>query len=465
MPAAREFEITYGAFVIGGSTATGMARLIDKQIEFGQSFTRAWVRFQFIVQNQTLANFNNECLAVEAAFRIPNGEFLVTLGGVTWISLSHTNSTGFDAKPEVEKREALGTTGRSRRYTVRIDFEKPADNAGTSGRRDSSVAVDYEPSRKRNVTISGTWTAGGGGDARTYYMAQIDAFCNAAISALGGTYKLAAEPRAEHNWTGKLLQFSRVYEEILYDVGATDANVLKAECTISRHLVAPGDTRGAQRLARASVTWSCWINKAITDLKGEWNTLKPALLDKVRTDLGASSLALIEESPRLDPVHNRIEATLEVEASTGGNLLESSVTTEDFWDTGKVLVPAWKDDPDNLAKYEFSGPAKYVVTVTRAQLYLGKSPQSDTDGVDVPAGYVLRSLKVARKQETRGLPGNQIDLEWFTQVYVYEESHPITGSDTTRPNTATRAGIHTAGFVDVPAGATSGVGGGSAVNR
>ena len=123
MALTREIIVTYGAYVI--STATG--RDLDGKVQVSRNFTTGTATFSFIVYGSTHAAFSASVLAVEAAFRIPHQAFTITQGGQTLVSALHATSTGFDAAPEIVKQEDVGDTGRSRRYTVTIEWGLPAN--------------------------------------------------------------------------------------------------------------------------------------------------------------------------------------------------------------------------------------------------------------------------------------------------------------------------------------------------
>jgi hypothetical protein len=458
---AREWTITYNGVAVGNGTAYP----IDRQVTVTKGFERSSVEFQFIVSNATEATFEGACSTLETAYKGRNAALTVLNGSSTWLSFSHSANTGFNSRAEILKKDEVGNSGRSRRYTVRIEFEMPASDA--SGRRESTVNVDSDAAGIRTVTFSGVWTASGGSAARTLYDAQIDAFCAAALASLTGTYEKVGEPRAEHDFDNKLLYFSRQYRELVYNQGSSgldDVDVVRDDMVIEKQLSAPGDSENITRLAHCVVSYSCWVKKTNTALESKWDSIKGYALSQVQASLGASAIALISERVACHKSTQQITATLEVDAVLSGPVLESDVSSKDYWKSGKVLIPVWEEDPENLKKYDFDGPAKYLRIVTAKRLFLGPAPADALYGIYVPAGFVVMEAEAARKRSYRGLTGYSFDCEEFLQVVTMEKYTPVAAASTgparipsvdPHPNQGLAAGV----------GPNSFGGGGSRANR
>ena len=365
MPAvARELKITYGAFVVGGTTD----RLIDGYIRMSKSFEDASVEFDFVISATTEALFQDGIEECEAAFRKPFQDFKVELGSETILDYSHSTNTGFNTQPSIMKQENILDTGRSRRYTIEISCGMPAD-AGVpqTGIRESDVNVAYSPSRKRTVSISGVATALGGDAARAEYESIIDSYCTGITGALGGTYELADEPTTNSDYADKTISFTRIFDEIIYSQGgsADDAAIVRQIFSVTRSKVAPGDFpgSGAERLVTLLANFSCWIDKDVTqDLRGKWDSVRSWVYDQIKATFNTGSLAITEVAPTFDYTDNRISGRVTALVATGSKVISTTQTNDLADDLGKVLTPVWSGN--KFCKYLYQGPATRIRTVT-----------------------------------------------------------------------------------------------------
>jgi len=380
MPAVdRELAITYSTLTIGGTTD----RLIDGYIRITKSYETSSVEFDFVISASTEAAFATEIASVEAIFRTPFKNLLIEQGSNTILSLSHSGNTGFNTKPTIMKMEDLKDTGRSRRYTVRIDCEMPANNAPTTGILDSQVNVAYSPARKRTVTISGAATAIVGDDARTKYEAIISSFCASILTSLGGTYELGDEPNTETDYENKTLRFTRVFDELIYSQAGTtdDSRIVRQSLKISRSQIGPGDTvnSGAERLVNLSCVYSAWIDKDVTqDLRGVWSSIKSWVYDQIKTTFASGAIAITESAPDYDYDENQITIQIAAVGSTGSSLLEHKQTVQVKTMEGKILVPAWTGNA--MSKYLYQGPKTVRRTTTTTQRTLMSASQGNSSG-------------------------------------------------------------------------------------
>jgi len=375
MPAVtRELKITYGSYVVGGSTD----KLIDGYINLTKNFSESSVEFDFVITAASEAAFKTAIDAAELAFRTPFQNLTVEQGAVTLLDLSHSTDTGFNSEPKILKRQDDLNTGRSRKYTVEITFGMPAD-AGVpeEGIRNSSTNVAYLPSRKRQVTISGIATAISGTASRAKYEAIIDAFAASILTALGGTYELAEEPSTDSDYADKEINFSRVYDEIIYSQANNPTAIVRMIFKVTRGRMAPGDfpSPGAERLVALDATFDCWIDKNVTvDLEGTWTSIRNWIYGKMDSAFSGGSLAITASTPEFDYTDNRITARVSGLKSTGSNLITMTETEDTSVQTGVVLVPAWNGNP--LSKYRYQGPSVWVRTVTTSKRVLGDPPVS-----------------------------------------------------------------------------------------
>lgn len=371
----RELEITYGTFVVGGTSVAGAERLIDGFMKIDKSFTDLTVSFDFVISQTTEALFQDEIELVEAAFRNPFQDLTIVQGSETLLDCSPSTNTGLNTQPTIVKAEDIADTGRSRRYTVSIAADMPADNAPTVGIRDNSVNVGFTPARRRQVTISGTGTAVTGAEARARYEAVITAFCASILTALGGTYELAEEPTTESDYENKLIAFSRIFDELIFDQAPGEPDnveIVGQSIKVTRGLVGPGDTpgMGVSRLLDLTATYEAWIDKdETTDIRDVWhNTIKVWFYDQIRETNNLGAIAVLDSSPQFDYDDNRIIASVTAVGVGTSSLLEHRETTLTADVFGKVLVPAWEGP---YSKYLYQGPATRRRTTTITKRTLG----------------------------------------------------------------------------------------------
>lgn len=376
---AREIQITYGGFPVGGDTD----RLIDDFIQHRVGKDVASVEFSFFVQGDTSEDFASECLAAETAFRTPYQDLVVTFGGSVVLQLRQGSSSGLDAVPEIAKGEDEADSGRRRRYTVRIECGIPADTAGMAGRRESRIEVAWSASRRRTVTFSGVWTAVGSTDARSQYTSSSPAWRTAALSAIGGTYEIVEES-VEPSTNDKTAAFRVVYKEILRaqsSAGTNDTGIVDPVLTIRRLRSSPGDalTEGAVRLVELECRFECSVDHDVTgDLAGKWDAIRTWIVEQIQLHLEGGAFAVTSEAPEFDEHAHKIRAVITALGADDGSgrTAESTIVVRDHHAVGKRLIPAWDGNP--FARHIYPGPATITRTITRIERVL-------TGTIDAPS--------------------------------------------------------------------------------
>jgi len=395
---ARELVLTYGTFVI--STANN--RLIDGPIRIIQGPNLSTAEFDFYITQSTEALFAAEVLAVTTAFRTPRKALTIAQGSETLYSFSHASNTGMNSRPEVIKAEDIGDTGRSRKYTVRIEFEMPADVHATSGRQDSTIEIQFSPARRRTVIFTGVYTALAGVAALAQYEANIDAYTSFVLSGLvpSGTYEKTSED-VQNDDQDKLATFRQEFTELFFNETISaldDAEIVRQELRVGRADNQPGDCFGAIPFSKDSgsqaegsgvnvrrpiifdVSYSAWIDKTLnTNLDSKYKgVIRPWLLQNI-TDLSeAAGGALMEERPEFDGPDNRISVTMRFIVPLS-SVLERTCSVQSQDDFGKVLVPVWNGD--GLARYVYNGPRRQIFTLTETKRILGTKIPLGAGGV------------------------------------------------------------------------------------
>jgi hypothetical protein len=379
----RELKITYGGFVVGGTVAPGSERLIDNYIRITKSFTSASVEFDFVISATTEALFQDAIEECETAFREPFQDLIIEQGAETILDLSPSTNSGLNTQPEIIKTDDERDTGRSRKFTIRILADLPADNAPTVGIQESSTNVAYSPARKRQVTISGICTAISGTDARPKYEAIIETFCSTILASLGsGVFELGEEPLTDSDYENKLITFTRVFDEIIYpEAGATDdPAIVRQTFHISRNKVAPGDWTGAnaQRLVELTANFECWIDKDVTQaLNSKWTSIKTWVYSQIQAVM-PGPLAITSTQPTFDFGENKISGRVSGFVYTGSGVISATFKTDLFQRFGVVLVPAWTGS--SMSKYAYQGPGMVTETTTYTRRVFGGSGQNAVGG-------------------------------------------------------------------------------------
>ena len=427
--ATRQLTVSYGGYTVSP----------DGHVRIEKAFDRASVEFDFMLTASTAVAFAAAVNAAEVAYRAVRVSCAVTQESQVLASFSHSGYTGFDSYATVMKREDVGDTGRSRRYTVRIDFGMPADTSSTSGRRSSTVTVTYSPARRRTVTISGVYTGLSGAGSRAQYSASIVAYTTAVLSSLTGTFELVEEPVAETNIGDSLCVFTRVFQELIYFQGSTldDAQIVRQVLTFTRNQPSPGDTMApgsVQRMIMITANYECWIDKTLTQaLKSKYDSaIKPFILARAASTMGVSTVAVMDEAPTFDMTDNRISCRMDIAAVGSSKVLESKITTEDTAIYGTVLIPVWAKSKNPLVKYAFAGPAQLQRRIVESRRFVGTMAAPFSTGVNEliqrPTGIgdnPAPSVAVVSSREGQtplriGIAPNQFDVVDYTRETTLE---------------------------------------------
>lgn len=376
----REISIVYGTYTVG--TTSGSIGP-DGKIRISNEYEVASVEFDFFVTGADAATFAANCVATEAAFRKPYQDLTVTISTETLISALQSGGTALDTKPEIVKQQDVGDTGRSRKYTVRIEYGMAAQTGAEPvvGLRESFVDVSLDPAGRASVTISGTFTATTTTAARAQYEAQIDGYATTILSGLSITNsELDPATSARTDINDRVCEFSRTYEELIFGQAGSsldDASLIRQRLAIIRRQEGPGDTPQAERLATIDLSYEVWVDKdTSTDLDAKYASIREWLITQINTTLNGGQFALVVEAPRYHRDENRIEVNMTALGQPQGEaILENLVTVDDDDLDGEAIVPAW--DGDDLSAYTYQGPRVVVRTVNHKQVRIGTFNEQD----------------------------------------------------------------------------------------
>lgn len=375
----REMTITYAGLTVGGTDASN---LLDGKYTLTHAYDKVTLGFSAVVIGSTAAAFTAAVTAFEAAFRKPDQDCVVTLGSETLHSFGHAANTGFSARPSATKSGGDADSGRSRRYTVTIEFGRPANLSGRAGRRDSTVTLEVDANGRRVLTIEGTYTALDALGARAQYDAQATTYCAAVATAVCPTANLALIRKvSKTDDQDKICDWTHYYEELM--PGGESSGVEKMNCVISRDIEAPGDTfgvpdRAAKRLHTIRATISGQGPADPSAITTWTQTTRNWIIGRIRAYYAPGFLALISDTVEPDVKSGDISGTLIFLAATdAAPLIEYRRTVDIADDTGRAVVPVHDEE---FSAYVFRGPRAVLRTTTEVERWFG-----DVRTVTLPA--------------------------------------------------------------------------------
>ncbi len=375
---AREIEIEYGSYTVGGITD----RLVHNKYRVDDNYENATVEFNFIIQDDNDGAFADKCREAEAAFRKPRQRITVRINGSNLFDANpdDAKNTGYNAIPSIRKVGENFDTGRSREYGVVIEVQLPADLTGQSGRRESSIEVTYTASRRRVLAISGAYTALTINLALPQYQASIGSFVSTIQAALGWTCELIDE-NFNHDDANKNITFRRVFDEIIFNQASGTLNhpsIVKQQISISRSAQFPGDSQDRGTTKRAeliTIIADMSIDKDVTTgLNSLYTgTIKPYMISLAKDTFSFASIAILSETPDIRASDNQIRAVITFLGIGASNILEfvRNVEVEDV--SGKILIPVW--DGNKLAYHVFDGPQRLIRVTVDTELLFEGTPQ------------------------------------------------------------------------------------------
>jgi len=468
--ANRDFSITYGAVTVG----TGTARELDGNLEVTRRHEEIEFGFSFVTTATTPALFVTEITTLEEAFRTPNQDLTITMGdkqtNANHYAFAQAAADAFDAQPEISKEGSPHDSALSRRYTVRIVMQLPADRLGTTdgqmGRRESRVVISYVDSRRRTVTISGTWTgvpAGSGDvDARDQYEAQIDTYSDAVLVGIQAPitrWELIEEPQVEIDDTknvvvgkGKVLRFLRIYRELLFEQpGGTstgsafdDPDITNQVFRVTR--TREGDAADANAISpqdRVEIFWQGTVNSAKTrdQLVSKWeNSIRQFCINSAINLLQIQRPIVRLDAPEFDFDNNTIVARLNLNGIVSGQLIFGLVEVTDSMKTGAVVVPITSTGAfDAIA---FLGPGERRRTIRKQFRLLSgfRGNPMPQDLPNDPPGGIITNIEISTSpfrpsheeiRLGRSRIFNQVDRTELIEIR-YFGSKTVNGQDVTK---------------------------------
>ena len=325
MALTNPISITYGSREVGGSSDTYQ---IDGPYQIDKSHGTLRLTMTVLVVASTTSGLQSASEALEDDFRKRDQDLVVSMGGDSWTYTFGENILNTRAScAKSGNRET--DRGVSRAYIVSIEGELPADD--TDGLRDLEVHVDYEPGRRKIVSMRGTYTALDATLASAQYVAEFDAKASTILTAVdnGATWELVDE-QYTHDRNNHGAAFSRQYVELLADQsqgGRDDADIRDHSVTFAERRQHPGDgIEDTYRLRRLDASYACSINiDETTDLQTVWaNKVRPHLLSVFEQDFSPIVFAVESSSVTYDESAKRLSAVLSIiyQPEGGSNVVE-----------------------------------------------------------------------------------------------------------------------------------------------
>lgn len=435
---ARLIKVSYAGLTVGLGGNSSI--VLTDRYRFGTSYTEASVTFECLVWNSNRTSFLSAEAALIAAFRTPDGDLDVDLGGSDRHSYSHSLNTGTNARASCEKLGTEQDTANSARYRCSVTVQLPADLSARAGRQTSSVSVDATPAGKFTVTIEGTYTAladsgSGASSAVESYEDAIDGYCTTVLGDFTGkTFNLLTPTSYVRDDQNKAVRFKRVYEQVFYRESTSLADVASIKgqkLTIERAQRGPaGDpTANAQPFDVIRAEFFCWVDSSVTtDLRSLYETtISGHIFDEIGL-VGQAGIVILSESPSFNLAEGSISSVVEAAVIRSG-LLFATLDVEDQIDHGRVLRQVWDKDPYAVDLYDV--PKLWIRVYRRTTLSAGSG--------DLPIPQPRGFLELTRARSvTRNLIGSvgrrgQLPTVLGVDTFVFRRANVLRNANLNDP--------------------------------
>jgi hypothetical protein len=422
MTVSNPFSITYGTTTVGGGSGT--YQLLGPYV-IDKSYDAIRLVFDVIVVAGSFSGLQSAAASIENTFRerLTDGDELkISLSGNAWTYkvgesiLKVRASITKSSNPETDR-------GYSRAYTVSIEGEMPADDSNDAGLRDVEVLVDLEASRRKIVTMRGTYTATTAGDAKANYDSKGDGVAtdyldvvdsSATFELVDETFTLDREGSAGSP-APHVLNFTRQYAEIIaaQTAGALDdPQIRDHRITFTDLGQYPGDSLSgstasggtsagggsADRLKRVVASYDCAVDvDETTDLTSVY---KAKIKDHVRAlfvqNFEPAQFGVEEERVSYDTTANRISVSLQfIYQRAGGETLVEISQSVAYREARQIDYTPTHDE-DEFAANADVGFATFERVWNRTAIAIGSvAPKMRIRERASPAGAIGRFSAIA----------------------------------------------------------------------
>lgn len=447
----RLLSFTYGTLTVGNGGSADYH--LTGRYRFGQDYDRASLVFEVVVQNDDADLFLAAEAALVAAYRTPDQALLVVLSATTRHSYAPVSNTGFNTRASARKLGGPEDTATSAKYECSVSIELPASLTGRGGRRSSSVNVSTTTSGRRDVTVTGVYTALANNAARAQFAASVDTYCQSILTGLGGTWERVGTPTAESDDQDKTIRFTRSYAEVVYPQAATLVAaypaLLQPRLSLRRARASLQSITAAEPLREVVADFTASVVNSSADLVNLWESaVRPFMISEVERLSGGGTVAVVREAPLYGLNERQVSASMTMLVSVG--LLKARISVSDSEDLGQLHKPVWSGNPYERDQYQ--GPMSFVRVVTKRAL----STQPVVLGA--PAYPGLKLVRQGGNVETfeEGVPGNSFTLYQAEARYVFVRADLNPGSSGGGGAGQTQERAHTVGRGGGAAGAGAG---------
>ena len=183
---------------------------------FRQSYTNAFFSCRFLIDGSSASDLVSKCNVAERKLSEWNKNFSLNFGGNSEYSFSHSENSGFLARPTVvvlsDRTQSMTTRG----YVFTLEMQLPANQTGYNYRQEGNIAVSVPNSERKVITITGKYTAGGDKSALENYESYFQEWAEPIVDSV----------LEEENWEQisedynyeqekKILSFTRKYQQKL----------------------------------------------------------------------------------------------------------------------------------------------------------------------------------------------------------------------------------------------------------
>lgn len=430
---ANEWEITYGGFVVGGTSDYLLKGPVKLSFLGTTDRTQRRIALEATVVHASPveATFVAALVALKAAFSTQRQVLTVKLGSTNVVA-----AVGYNAVANATEAGAELSTGRSREVSIRVEAEIATTFA--NGLAWASFEVAADPAGRRTVTISGTYNEVSPNSALAQYYAESYAFSSSYLAALPDSPLTDDPPEwhlvretPKHDTANKVCEWTQVYEEVVYpETNApspgplADDDLVQVKLDVQVRRVAEGDagpqpffqpgrqtpelpTYLVNKPAEVTAVYEGWVRTG--NIRQKWESkIRPWLLATVR-DYSQGQLAVVEVSPVFGLRDNVVRATVRG-IDYRGLLASLELSVDETRDFGAEVDPLATGVPTDAVVGQVA--AVVLRTVTRRSKTIG--PLKLLPGVSIPtppsAGWVSQRLRMSSRQITEGLFPDQVSL-------------------------------------------------------
>lgn len=443
---AQNTTITYGSLTVGGAgSGPGATYRLAGPFSLEIDHDRGRLSFEIVLANGPSLTLTDSLMAqheqaLRDAFRTPDQALTIELGSSTRHSFNPASNTGFNLRPEIEgPLEGEDNTDRSARYRVTIGWELPADRDSRAGRRVARFSVDTAANGRRQVEVTGAWTAVGPNGAIAQYKAQSESYCQDYLDAVSSsaTWQLVRDQFSPDE-NNKVLEFTRVYEELTHN---ESLNVLDDPALRHQRLMVMTDELGPEVGSNQAVppvelrvVYAAEVDRDVTtDLTTVWATkVFPHLRNELARVAAGGQLALVQASPSYDWPNNGIAGVISARLFRGSIVLEER-EVRDRLIHGVQFVPLADGKTWSFVRY--GGVPLWLRTVTLRQIRLiGGGLQGPATGpilrlpgggggglerlssIQPEGGFHVLEEDVVSRDFFEGIPGSRVSMQGRVEV-------------------------------------------------